>query len=308
MSKNIIGYSNNLTGRDNPQPRFFMSGIIYIGISPSGKAYIGQHNTCNFDTRKKSHIRNYIEFLKKRCLLELNTKFNTSLPKYAIKGSCTALYTAFTKYGGFNSFKWTVLHTDVPLDKLNALEDDAIVKYNTLSPNGYNLKTNARVLNNFAYSEESRKRMSVSAKKKVKDNLHKYRKKHEQLEGLPQYVTYFESKGLRGYRIVRHPKCQSKQFADSTTPVEDLKKQTLEFLQKCELNPFETVQQKKAKTDVPKGITEQKPGRFLIQFGYKGKRYTKFFYNDDRSISLKNAIVWMSAKKEELKQQFENKE
>lgn len=273
-----------------------------MGESPSGKKYIGQHNTEDFKKRKRGHYYGFIKYTQKRCIDELNRKFNPDLPVKQIQGYCTALCQAFMKYGYLN-FKWTILEKDIPNEKLNDREDYYIKLHNTLCPSGYNLKMNSTYDGIHKYSDESRKKMSESSKKKVKDNLHKYRRNNEELKDVPQHVTYFESKGLRGYRIVDHPKCQSKQFADYTTPISELKRQLLEFLNQCEAEPFKTVQQRKALTGVPKGISEQKPGRFVVQFKYKGIRYDKFFYvKDNRDQSLKLAIEWMNKKKIELKQ------
>lgn len=270
-----------------------------MGESPSGKKYIGQHNTEDFRKRKRGHIDNYIKYIKNRCINELHSKFNITAVK--LGNNCSYLYNAFMKHGYLN-FKWTILEKDIPKEKLNEREDYYIKLHNTLCPLGYNLKMNSTHDGIHKYSDESRKKMSESSKKKVKDNLHKYRRNNEELKDVPQHVTYFESKGLRGYRIVDHPKCQSKQFADYTTPIAELKRQLLEFLNQCEAEPFKTVQQRKALTGVPKGISEQKPGRFLVQFRYKGIRYDKFFYvKDDRDQSLKLAIEWMNKKKAELK-------
>ncbi len=82
----------------------------------------------------------------------------------------------------------------------------------------------------------------------------------------------------------------------------ELKRRLLEFLKECDKNPFLTVQQKKKLTDVPKGMAEQKAGRFLVQFRYKGIRYDKFFSQEPRSVALKLATEWMKNKRKELKQ------
>jgi hypothetical protein len=278
-------------------------GLIYMITSPSGKRYVGQHKTDDFDTRKKSHSRNYINFLKAKCIIELKNKFDPTLKIPANpKGFCTALYCAFQKYG-FHSFTWDIVHPDLSESDLDMMEDYYILAYNTLHPYGYNLKLNSVKNGKSTYSDATRKQMSESHIKSVRENLHKYRKKHKELEDVPQFVTYFDSGGIRGYRINKHPKCPFKQFADADTPIETLKRQMLEFLQQCESEPYVTVQKRKSDRGIPKGISEQKPGRFIVQFAYKGKRYTKFFWNNDRAISLAAATEWMNAKKESLLQE-----
>lgn len=275
-------------------------GLIYLVTSPSGKQYIGQHNSDDLKERKRTHGYRYLEFLKKKCILELNKKFNPGkkFPNNP-SGFCTSLYCAFQKYS-FENFEWEVLQDEIEIEDLNNIEDQYIVEYNTLAPNGYNLKLNESPEGESAYSDETRARMSVSHTESRRIHLHKYRKKHAELEGVPQYVTYFNSGGIRGYRILRHPKCPFKQFADATTPVVELKKQMLEFLQECEDKPYETIQKRKLNKGIPKGISEQKPGRFIVQFRYKGVRYDKFFSMEPRELALKNAIKWMQNKKLEL--------
>lgn len=275
-------------------------GIIYKCVSPEGKIYIGQHGDPNLYKRIQSHRGNYFEFLKRRCILELKKKFN---PKEKIsitpKGFCTALYHAFMKHGFYN-FKWFTILKNVKSENINEREDKYINKFNSLVPNGYNLKTNKAFGDNQSFSTETIKRMSDGHKKSMKENLYKYRKNHEELKNVPQHVTFFESGGIRGYRIHNHPKCKSKQFADSDTPVETLKKQMLNFLKQCEQNPYQTIQQRKKDRGIPKGMTEQKPGRFLVQFAYKGTRYVKFFSNGTREEALHSATEWMENKKKEL--------
>ena len=75
-------------------------GLIYMGTSPSGKNYSGQHKTDEFNTRKRSHIYRYTTFLKQKCILELDKKFHPTKnwPNNPSK-FCTALYCAVQKYG-----------------------------------------------------------------------------------------------------------------------------------------------------------------------------------------------------------------
>ena len=82
----------------------------------------------------------------------------------------------------------------------------------------------------------------------------------------------------------------------------------LEFLKQCEINPYVNTQQKKIIIGIRKGVIEQKTGRFLSIFTYKGIRYTKFFSQEPRSDALKDAIEWMQNKKEEVIQDEETLE
>jgi hypothetical protein len=65
---------------------------------------------------------------------------------------------------------------------------------------------------------------------------------------------------------------------------------------------------KKVDKGIPKGITETKPGRFLVQFTKDKVRYVKFFSAEPRKQALQDAIEWMHNKKESLKTQEEGSE
>lgn len=280
------------------------TGIIYKATSPSNKCYIGKHNTNRLEDRKKGHQNSYKRFIKEKIILSEKYKNLPNMDRFKLvpKGYCTALCNAFTKYG-FENFTWEILKSNVKLDDLNDEEDKFIRQYNSMDPNyGYNLKMNQGEKHK-ATSVETRERMSNTHR----NNLHKSRKNVEELKDMPAHVTYFDSNGLRGYRIVRHPNIPSKEFADFTTPVEELKKQTLAFLEKYKDTKFETVQQRKAKTGVPKGISKiKKQDAYLVQFAYKGTKYHRFFkvHNNEDSVALNQAIEWMNDKKKLLKSQL----
>ena len=164
-------------------------GLIYLITSPTGKHYVGQHNSNKLEKRKLGHINNYFNFLKEKCILELNKKFNTDMKFRANpKGFCTSLCGAFLKYG-YRNFTWKVLERNILIEDLNSKEDSYIEQYCSLSPNGYNLKLNNTQGGKPAYSDESRKLMSESSIKKVRDNLHNYRRNQQELDGIPQNVT-----------------------------------------------------------------------------------------------------------------------
>lgn len=274
-------------------------GIIYLCIGLNGRCYVGQHFTEELNTRKRGHLYSYYKFLRQKVIQELKAHQDPTYKIKPIKGNCTALLNAFAKYGP-TSFKWSVLKRGIARKDLNYWEDHFIDEYDSLSPNGYNLKKNSADAEGFCYSEESRKRSSESSKIKTTVYLQKYRRRQDKLDGLPKHVTYFESGGIRGYRIVRHPNCKLRQFADKATPVEVLKKRTLDFLKKCETIPYKNILQSKAETGVPTGMSEQKPGRFLVQFRTKNIKYVKFFSQEPREKALWLATAWMNEKKKLL--------
>ena len=86
-------------------------GIVYKLTSPAGKAYVG--------------ISKYS--IERRILWHKNSK-----------SCCYAIKAALRKYG-FANFVKEVLHSNVPLADLPALEVLEIAGHNTLAPHGYNL-------------------------------------------------------------------------------------------------------------------------------------------------------------------------
>ena len=72
-----------------------------------------------------------------------------------------------------------------------------------------------------------------------------------------------------------------------------------------------TTQQRKKNSGIPKGISEQKPGKFLVQFRYNSIRYNKFFSDyryGNRATALLHATEWMHNKKEKLHNHEESSE
>ena len=86
-------------------------GIIYKLTSPSGKIYIGQ-TTRSFQQRLKEHIT---------------------------QSGCVILSFALKKYG-FENFEKEILIT-CDDDLLNIKEIEYIKLFNSLEPNGYNIRT-----------------------------------------------------------------------------------------------------------------------------------------------------------------------
>lgn len=73
---------------------------------------------------------------------------------------CLAIKSAIIKYGKEN-FDVEAIFNACTEEELNEKEIEFISKFNTISPNGYNLKTGG---NRPIYSQESRKKMSLSRK------------------------------------------------------------------------------------------------------------------------------------------------
>lgn len=106
--------------------------LIYKHTSPSGKAYIGQ--TKDYKTRTSKH---------KNC-----------------KSGSIAFANAIKKYT-WDAFTHEILHENLTLDQANTLEELSIIEYNTLFPNGYNIRAGG---NNYKISDETRIKISNTLK------------------------------------------------------------------------------------------------------------------------------------------------
>lgn len=114
-------------------------GFIYQILNlQSNKCYIGQSRQKTFGSRWCQH--KHQAFVK--------------------KAKCSALYDAMRSYG-IDVFQFNVLQENVSDDDLNRLEEEAIVAYNSLVPNGYNIKRGG---NHTPHSEETRKKIGEKSK------------------------------------------------------------------------------------------------------------------------------------------------
>lgn len=125
---------------------------IYQLTAPNGKAYIGQAS-CYRRHGKKWAAKGF----KGRW-----TEHRYEAAKGRNQEDCRVLYHSLRKYGPEN-FKTEVL-LRVSKHLADHYEAKFITTLNTLSPNGLNLKEGG---NTTVFSEESRRRLSESAKKRV---------------------------------------------------------------------------------------------------------------------------------------------
>ena len=108
--------------------------LVYRFTAPNGRCYIGQ--TKNFTRRIKKHQND---------------------------DGCTIFHRAIKKYG-FENFTQEILIENLSVDESNYWEEFYIKELNTLSPNGYNLRTGGK---NYIATAETRLRMSESRKGRV---------------------------------------------------------------------------------------------------------------------------------------------
>lgn len=174
-------------------------GDVYLLESPSNKYYVGQAvsylksgKKWGYMCRWKSHINE-----SKRHL-----------------NYCRILDSAIRKYGHEN-FKIKLLCTVDSLDELNKMEQFYILKYNTLSPNGYNLTSGGN--KNQIQSEETKIKRSKSLLGKNKGRiLNKRERKNKNDNFLPKYVRRINN----GYRISNHPSKIDKCFRSKKLTME----------------------------------------------------------------------------------------
>ena len=115
-----------------------MGSIYKITNRRNGKAYIGQTTRDAYKTRIRDHLN--------------GTQHGSRLVKHAIE-----------KYGQ-DVFTVEILHDGIIPEFLNTLEIEAIAKFNTVAPNGYNLDTGGNGVG--SPSGETRRKLSEANKGK----------------------------------------------------------------------------------------------------------------------------------------------
>lgn len=258
--------------------------IIYGCFRENKCCYVGQHNTSDINNRVRKHKNAYIEFIRKERKSKGRSK---NKAKNKAKG-CPALYRAFNKYG-FDNFEWQLLTSTENRSEINQLENEYIIKYNTLSPNGYNLKLNKTDENpHTVYPQEILDKISANVRQANLTSYVNHRKYVKELEGLPQYVNYFKNDNERRYILRHHPKYPSKSFVSKDLSDEVLKQKMIDYLKKCEAG--ENTSKKRA---LPIGVkTSKQPGTYTAYMAYKGKNYEKYFYGEGEENNLQRAIAW----------------
>lgn len=207
-------------------------GEIYRIVFPSGKSYIGQVLLLHGKNKKiygsKSRFRDHVYDSKKED-----------------GGNCRLLNYALCKYGRENAILEVI--ATVKIEEMTQYEDYFMDQYNSMAPNGYNLKSGGRcghyspeMIANREYpkgeshhnygkklSEEHREKIS----KKLIDNVVRYG--HDGLK-LPKYIKYVVKIDREGYGIYSHPLCKERTFSSKSLSLEEKKELALNYL--SELN------------------------------------------------------------------------
>lgn len=283
--------------KDEPEDKFKKdkpsTSIIYGCFRENKCYYVGQHKTSDLKKRIQKHKSAYTEFIKK----ERKSKGQSKNKNKNKARGCPALYRAFNKYG-FDNFEWQLLASTENRSEINQLENEYITKYNTLTPNGYNLKLNKTDENpHTVFPQEILDKISENVRKANLTGYVDRRKYVKELEGLPQYVNYFKNGEDRRYILRHHPKYPSKSFASNHLSDDILKQKMIDYIKKCEAGEDTT-----KKRTLPVGVKASKqPGTYTAYMAYKGQTYEKYFYGEGEENNLQRAIAWRKQAEQHVK-------
>lgn len=156
-------------------------GIIYMITSPSNKKYIGQ-TTQSLEIRWKQHV-------------------DSSKREY--KDHCKVLNKSLRKYGD-KHFKIELLEECENSD-LDIKEIEYINTYNTIVPNGMNIKNGG---SNGTHHPDTKTKISNSLKGRLVSHETRLKLSSNKESNLPMYMLRVKD----GYRICNHPMGPEKRF------------------------------------------------------------------------------------------------
>lgn len=232
-------------------------GIIYLITSPSGKYYIGQTiKTAN--QRWKEHIED-----------ALNPK----------KNNCKALNAAIIKYGK-DSFNITTL-IECCNELLNEKEQEYILLYNSIIPNGYNIKLGG---SSGLHHESTKNKISESLKGREVSQITKQKMIDTKNKELPMYLIELKKDDcIIGYRICNHPMGPEKRFFNSKITLEQNYNKAIEYLEL--LNNLDT-QLISPKSSLPKYIRSNPRGYHVAYPNTKVKWFVSSTLSNDEKLNL----------------------
>lgn len=212
-----------------------MGGEIYLITNKTNdKKYVGQalQYVSNITPKKWGTINRWRSHLR-----EASLKINENSPSWQ-KDRCVALNHAIRKYGADN-FNIEILCV-CAVEEMDEKEIEFIIKYNTQSPNGYNLTTGGRGGKDSESTREKKRLMRVGkkhseeTKKKISAGQMGNRRtlntrKRPEDKDLPKYICRTRRNGIvTGYTVNRFPigiykkKFISKSFYNAKNPVKKL--------------------------------------------------------------------------------------
>lgn len=258
-------------------------GSIYKITSPDGKVYIGQTRN---DPKKRwsRHLTN-----ARRLKYNLDNGFNNCKDIYN-----SYLYRSMIKHG-IDNFVFEVIETDIPVDLLNEKEIAVIAQYNSIAPNGLNLRPGGDGSN---HHEQTKKLIREKCKERAHLVIDKRRR--NETKGLPMYIVYLSRGKHIGYAIDCHPQCAYKSFTTAKYgDIEECKKAAIEFLDEIVKSGTVYVGNRKHKgkinPELPVGITRSGTG-FLAKRKINGVIYQKVFggKNIPEDEKLQKAIQYLN--------------
>lgn len=214
--------------------------LIYMYVFPSGRGYVGvttgteAHRTAQHMYEAKNYPPGYGSFL---------------------------LNAAIRKYGKFT--RYILYRGSATREEMDGIEAGFIAKYNTLKPNGYNLKVGGHTLKQ---TEEMLAKRSLSLRKD-KRWLH-----------LPRHTKVEVSNDKLKFRVNGHPKAESGSFVTEEAMMQHLN----EWLTGKHGAYSGPKKRNVQKSGLPKYITRAKYGYYVK---YKGKTVGKF---TNRTMSLED--------------------
>lgn len=183
----------------------------------NNKLYIGQAVT---------HILNHNKY--RLYGSEGRFRCHISESKSKKKNQCHYLNNSIRKHGEDN-FKVELLEI-CDMNKGDELETKYILEYNSLFPNGYNLKTGGTV---FQHTEESKKRLSIGGLKAFEiKKLEKFKdiKLPENITDYDKYMKQTTGSGRNGWMICING--VKSQLTSTYLPYNETKKMAIEFINK----------------------------------------------------------------------------
>ena len=224
------------------EKKYIRSCSIIIYMDKQGEIY---SLTCNITNKK--YIGQAVCYIGKKVHGSHGRWKKHIEEAYSLNDRCKALNNAIRKYGKHN-FTLRIIKT-CDQNQLNYYETKYIRQYNTLAPNGYNLRTGGSRgkhseitiekikiaksgVNNHMYgkhhSEASKKKISAGNKGKVRtkeyrENMSKCKGRRDEYKNLPMYIYYTKSRQSVGYVVKHHPKMTltKKSFTNSKYSLEE---------------------------------------------------------------------------------------
>jgi len=252
-SKNSVDDRINFLEMGNPQPSSYLKRyLLKIIIMKESKIY---KITCIIN--KKIYIGQTIQTLNKRFKQHIKEAINN-------EGGCTALNNAIRKYDPKN-FTIELLKICCDEESLDKWEKKFIKSFNTISPNGYNIRSGGV---DGKHNDESRERMrqaklgnknpnfgksrSLETRKKISlansganhvfygnvlNDAHKENSaRGHRKDGfdLPMYIIKLKARPEKycdeGYAVMNHPILKTKYFTSKKLSMDEKLSMALEYL------------------------------------------------------------------------------